>query len=147
VDRRERRVTLVIAAATLLAIPLIGAALVLAVNAVFSSAFGSRVEVNCDEFQFDRAAWKDGSESNEQEEQGVGLAECGSLHGLQASQVKEMLGARHGVVRRKVPAGAREWTYSAGFVQEGFGGEYQTLLIRFGTDHTVTHTHMRYVID
>jgi hypothetical protein len=32
-------------------------------------------------------------------------------------------------------------------VQEGFGGEYQTLLIRFGRDHTVTHTHMRYVID
>ncbi len=55
-DRRERRLNFVIAAVTLLAIPLIGAALVIGVSAVLSSAFGSRVDVDCGEFEFDRSA-------------------------------------------------------------------------------------------
>ncbi len=57
-----------------------------------------------------------------------------------------MLGAEYGV-RRKVPAGTQEWTYGSGFVREGFGGEYQTLSIRFGRGGTVTAARMSYVID
>ena len=144
--RRERRVTFVIAAATLLAIPLIGVALVSGGKAVFSSAFGSRIDVDCDEFAFDRSAWKDRSSSSDaQEEQGVGLAECGTLDGLSTTQVEAMLGHGYGV--RRVPAEAQEWTYGAGFVNEGFGGEFQTLSITFGQDGKVASVRLKYALD
>ena len=101
--------------------------------------FAGDSRIDCDEYEFDADAWRNG---DEMDDQAAGLDRCRVLIGMTRDEVRAMLG--HFTVGHR-PKARSNWRYAAGEVNDGLGpGDGQTLGVQFDRNGRVSATWLGY---